>query len=224
VIGADGIQSSLQKHVVEPSTPEYSGSRAPGFDSDGKGSGMAKRGASDLDGRWEALHGLSGAERSTFQRVGAIIFRHLVGKVFMAWQPNGSFRQRGQCLVKVEGQLPVDLNVSCQLSLFFEDSYVSLNFVKGVLERDEFEPEVCFHDEPHGWMLSAVCASHGPIFTTAWTGKGNVRLAARRSVVQAAILLSTSATSADETQELSGVSYANATERGGTRRPQAAAT
>jgi salicylate hydroxylase len=28
VIGADGIQSSLQKHVVEPSTPEYSGSRA----------------------------------------------------------------------------------------------------------------------------------------------------------------------------------------------------
>jgi salicylate hydroxylase len=28
VIGADGIQSSLQKHVVEPSTPEYSGSCA----------------------------------------------------------------------------------------------------------------------------------------------------------------------------------------------------
>ena len=28
VIGADGIQSSLQKHVVEPSMPEYSGSRA----------------------------------------------------------------------------------------------------------------------------------------------------------------------------------------------------
>ena len=27
-IGADGIQSSLQKHVIEPSTPEYSGSRA----------------------------------------------------------------------------------------------------------------------------------------------------------------------------------------------------
>jgi hypothetical protein len=85
VIGADGIQSSLQKHVVEPSTPEYSGSRAPGFDSDGKGSGMAKRGASDLDGRWEALHGLSRPEWSTFQRVGAIIFRHLVGKLFMAW-------------------------------------------------------------------------------------------------------------------------------------------
>jgi hypothetical protein len=159
VIGADGIQSSLQKHVVEPSTPEYSGSRAPGFDSDGKGSGMAKRGASDLDGRWEALHGLSGPEWSTFQRVGAIIFRHLVGKLFMAWQPNGSFRQRGQCLVKVEGQLPVDSNVSCQLSLFFEDSYVSLKFVNGVLERDEFEPEVCFHDEPHGWMLSAMCAA-----------------------------------------------------------------
>ena len=57
--------------------------------------------------------------------------------------------------MKVEGQLPVDLNVSCQLSLFFEDRYVSLNFVKGVLERDAFEPEVCFHDEPHGWMLSA---------------------------------------------------------------------
>jgi salicylate hydroxylase len=38
VIGAD----SLQKHVVEPSTPEYSGSRTPGFDSDRKGSGMAK--------------------------------------------------------------------------------------------------------------------------------------------------------------------------------------
>jgi salicylate hydroxylase len=28
VIAADGIQSSLQKYVVEPSTPEYSGSRA----------------------------------------------------------------------------------------------------------------------------------------------------------------------------------------------------
>jgi salicylate hydroxylase len=28
VIGADGIQSFLQKYVVEPSTPEYSGSRA----------------------------------------------------------------------------------------------------------------------------------------------------------------------------------------------------
>jgi len=27
-IGADGIQSSLQKHVIEPCTPEYSGSRA----------------------------------------------------------------------------------------------------------------------------------------------------------------------------------------------------
>jgi salicylate hydroxylase len=27
-IGADGIQSSLQKHVIEPSAPEYSGSRA----------------------------------------------------------------------------------------------------------------------------------------------------------------------------------------------------
>jgi hypothetical protein len=57
--------------------------------------------------------------------------------------------------------------------------------------------------------------ARGPIFATAWTGKGNVRLAARRPVVQAAILLSTSATSADETQELSGISCANATERGG---------
>jgi 2-polyprenyl-6-methoxyphenol hydroxylase-like FAD-dependent oxidoreductase len=28
VVGADGIQSFLQKHVVHPSTPEYSGSRA----------------------------------------------------------------------------------------------------------------------------------------------------------------------------------------------------
>jgi salicylate hydroxylase len=28
VIAADGIQSSLQKYVVEPSTPEYSGSHA----------------------------------------------------------------------------------------------------------------------------------------------------------------------------------------------------
>jgi 2-polyprenyl-6-methoxyphenol hydroxylase-like FAD-dependent oxidoreductase len=36
--------------------------RLPGFDSEGKGSGMAKRGASDLDGRWEALHGLSSPE------------------------------------------------------------------------------------------------------------------------------------------------------------------
>jgi hypothetical protein len=55
--------------------------------------------------------------------------------------------------VKVEGQLPADLIVACQLSLFFEDSYVSLNFVDGVLEHDEFEQElVCFHDEclPHG--------------------------------------------------------------------------
>jgi hypothetical protein len=77
----------------------------------------------------------------------------------MAWQPSGSFRQRGQCLVKVEGQLPVDLNVPCQLSLFFEDSYVSLNFVNGVLEHDEFEPEVCFHDEPHSWTLSAIYAA-----------------------------------------------------------------
>jgi hypothetical protein len=57
--------------------------------------------------------------------------------------------------VKVEGQLPPDLNVSSQLSLFFEDSYVSLNFVDGVLEHDEFKQEqVCFHDEclPHSWM------------------------------------------------------------------------
>jgi salicylate hydroxylase len=28
VVAADGIQSSLQEYVVEPSTPEYSGSRA----------------------------------------------------------------------------------------------------------------------------------------------------------------------------------------------------
>jgi hypothetical protein len=68
---------------------------------------------------------------------------------------SGSFRQRDQCLAKVEGQLPADLNVSCRLSLFFENSYASLNFVDGVLEHDEFEQAlVCFHDEclPHGWM------------------------------------------------------------------------
>jgi salicylate hydroxylase len=28
VVAADGIQSSLQEYVVEPSMPEYSGSRA----------------------------------------------------------------------------------------------------------------------------------------------------------------------------------------------------
>jgi hypothetical protein len=72
--------------------------------------------------------------------------------------------------------------------------------------------------------MLAIESMSGPIFATAWTGKGNVRLAARRPVAQAAILLSTSATSADEIQELSGVSCANATERGGTGRPQAAAT
>jgi len=44
-----------------------------------------------------------------------------------------------------EGQLPADLNVACPLSPFFEDSYLSLNFVDGVLERDEFEQGlVCF--------------------------------------------------------------------------------
>jgi hypothetical protein len=55
--------------------------------------------------------------------------------------------------VKVEGQLPPDLK--SQLSLFFQDSYVSLNFVDGVLEHDEFKQEqVCFHDEclPNSWM------------------------------------------------------------------------
>jgi hypothetical protein len=55
--------------------------------------------------------------------------------------------------VKVKGQLLADLNVA--LSLFFHGSYVSLNFVDGVLERDEFKGElVDFHDEcpPHGWM------------------------------------------------------------------------
>ena len=47
--------------------------------------------------------------------------------------------------MKVEGQLPADLNVACRLSPFFGDSYLSLNFVDGVLERDEFEQGlVCF--------------------------------------------------------------------------------
>src|SRR5262249_61826413 len=61
-----------------------------------------------------------------------------------------------------------------------------------------------------------------PILAAVWTAKDNVRLADWRPAVQVAMLLSTIATSAGDTQELSGVSWASASERGGTERPQPA--
>src|SRR5215469_10313144 len=61
-----------------------------------------------------------------------------------------------------------------------------------------------------------------PIFAAVWTANDNVRLAGRRPTVQAAMLLSIIAISAGDTQELSGVSWASARERGGTERPQPA--
>jgi hypothetical protein len=54
--------------------------------------------------------------------------------------------------VKVEGQLLADLNVACQLSLFFDGSYVSLNFVDGVFERDEFKGEPVGFHMPSTWL------------------------------------------------------------------------
>jgi 2-polyprenyl-6-methoxyphenol hydroxylase-like FAD-dependent oxidoreductase len=135
VIGADGIQSSLQKHVVEPSTPEYSGSRARGLIPTEKVPEWPKEAHQICmgDGKHFMVYPVrSGRLFNVWEPTFSDTWS---AKLFMAWQPNGSFRQRGQCLVKVEGQLPVDLNVSCQLSLFFDDSYVSLNFVNGVLER-----------------------------------------------------------------------------------------
>ena len=51
VIAADGIHSILQKYVVEPKPPEYSGcSRLSGLDSSRKTSRLATGGPAGLDG------------------------------------------------------------------------------------------------------------------------------------------------------------------------------
>jgi 2-polyprenyl-6-methoxyphenol hydroxylase-like FAD-dependent oxidoreductase len=72
VIAADGIHSVLQKYVVEPKSPEYSGvrayrgfgcSRLSRFDSSGKTSRLAGGSPPSLDGGREAFHGVPGSQR-----------------------------------------------------------------------------------------------------------------------------------------------------------------
>jgi len=68
VIAADGNPvriAKIRRYAVDAGI--FRLASLPGFDSEGKGFRMAARGAPGLDGRWEALHGVSGPEWSTSQ-------------------------------------------------------------------------------------------------------------------------------------------------------------
>ena len=64
VIAADGIQSDLQKYVVEPSPARiFGGSRLSRLDSPPETSWLAAGGPAGLDGGRKALHGVPGSQR-----------------------------------------------------------------------------------------------------------------------------------------------------------------
>ena len=68
IIAADGIHSALQRYVIEPTPPEYSGVRAyRGLDSTRTTSGLAGEDPTGLDGGWQALHGVPGSRRPASQ-------------------------------------------------------------------------------------------------------------------------------------------------------------